>query len=101
MRALCSQLPRLTALLDSADVDLRIAAGEAIVAVYELLWSVDDEFVGGDLDGLCAQLRQLATDSTKSRKKSDRKQQRCVFRDILHTFEVGGICVAAVGDVTR
>ena len=69
-------------------MDLRIAAGEAIVAVYELLWSVDDEFVGDDLDGLCAQLRQLATDSTKSRKKSDRKQQRCVFRDILHTFEV-------------
>lgn len=82
-----SQLPRLTALLESADVDLRIAAGEAIVAVYELLWNVDDEFEGDDLDGLCAQLRQLATDSTKSRKKSDRKQQRCVFRDILHTFE--------------
>lgn len=82
-----SQLPKLTDLLDSSDVELRIAAGEAIVAVYELLWSVDDEFVGGDLDGLCAQLRQLATDSTKSRKKSDRKQQRCVFRDILHTFE--------------
>ncbi|KAF0299041.1 Interferon-related developmental regulator 1 [Amphibalanus amphitrite] len=66
-----SQLPRLTALLESPDVELRIAAGEAIVALYELLWS----------------LRQLATDSTKTRKKSDRKQQRCVFRDILHTFE--------------
>ncbi|XP_037091481.1 interferon-related developmental regulator 2-like [Pollicipes pollicipes] len=82
-----SQLPCLTALLDSPDVELRIAAGEAIVAVYETLWSVDDTYVGDDLDQLCAKLKQLATDSAKSRTKRDRKQQRCSFRDILRTFE--------------
>lgn len=56
--------------------------------MYERIWGVDAEFVGDDFDRLCESLRQLATDSAKSRTKRDRKQQRGTFREILRTFEV-------------
>ena len=45
------------------------------------------EYEPESLDELIAVLKQLATDSTKSRSKKDRKEQRSSFRDILRTVE--------------
>ena len=47
------------------------------------------EYEPESLDELIAVLKQLATDSTKSRSKKDRKEQRSSFRDILRGVEEG------------
>ena len=95
-------------LLDAPDVDLRIAAGEAIAVLYEYLADTDE---GGGSDGeveeveinddlakvelervignLAPKLKQLSTDSQKFRSKKDRKEQKSSFRDILRTIEEG------------
>lgn len=81
------QLPRLPEILESPDVDLRIAAGESVAILYELAREYDDNFVGDDIDDLCTKLQLLATDSQKFRAKKDRRQQRSSFRDILRYVE--------------
>lgn len=86
-----THLPKLAELLTSADVELRIAAGETMALLYELARSHDEDFVGKKEDELCAALKELATDSNKYRSKKDRKHQRSSFRDILHTVEDGDV----------
>ena len=95
-------------LLDAPDVDLRIATGEAIAVLYEFLSeseendSDEEDLNVGDnrskeelervviaIDNLVPHLKQLATDSQKSRSKKDRKEQKASFRDILRTVEEG------------
>ncbi|XP_071443704.1 interferon-related developmental regulator 2 [Hetaerina americana] len=87
------QLSRLVNLLDSASLDVRIAAGEAIAVATELGREHDADFTigakGCDNEDLIETLRGLATDSHKYRAKKDRKQQRSSFRDILHFVEDG------------
>jgi len=78
---------KFSGLLLSSDVDLRINGGEAIALVLEFAYQYDEEFVPDNLDQLIQTLKQLATDSTKSRSKKDRKEQRHCFRDILRTVE--------------
>nr|CAG4641088.1 EOG090X0ARF [Eulimnadia texana] len=101
-----SYVRRLSGLLDSPDVDLRIGAGEAIALIYEGAREFDEDFGFAppedeegeaaeevdeahleDVAELCAKLRQLATDSHKYRAKKDRKQQRSSFRDFLRAVE--------------
>ena len=85
----CSHVDNLSELLESPDVDLRIAAGEAIVILYELCLDNEDledaayEAVESQLE----KLKQLATDSHKYRSKKDRKEQKSSFRDILRFIE--------------
>jgi len=76
-------------LLLSNDVDLRITAGEAIALILEFAYDYDEEFEPENLSSLIATVKQLATDSTKSRSKKDRKEQRSSFRDILRGVEEG------------
>ena len=95
-------------LLDAPDVDLRIATGEAIAVLYEFLSESEengsdeeDSNVGDNrskeelervviaIDNLVPHLKELATDSQKSRSKKDRKEQKASFRDILRTVEEG------------
>ena len=78
---------KFSGLLLSSDVDLRINGGEAIALVLEFAYQYDEEFVPDNLEQLIQSLKQLATDSTKSRSKKDRKEQRHSFRDILRTVE--------------
>uniref|UniRef100_T1J854 Interferon-related developmental regulator N-terminal domain-containing protein n=1 Tax=Strigamia maritima TaxID=126957 RepID=T1J854_STRMM len=79
---------RLSELLESSDVELRIVAGETIALLYEIAREEDENFMGGEtLDDLSFKLKQLATDSHKYRAKKERKQQRSSFRDILRTVE--------------
>jgi len=80
-------MKRIIELLDSPDVDLRIAAGEAIAVLHEIAFDFDEDFEVEEMDTLCEKLRQLATDSQKFRAKKDRRIQRSSFRDILKAVE--------------
>merc|ERR1712158_212929 len=80
-------ITKFSGLLLSSDVDLRITGGEAIALVLEFAYQYDEEFLQDGLDSLIESLKQLATDSTKSRSKKDRKEQRSSFRDILRTVQ--------------
>ncbi|KAL1472000.1 hypothetical protein MTO96_023310 [Rhipicephalus appendiculatus] len=83
-----SNMGRLQELLESSDLDLRIAAGEVIAIIYEVARDYDDNFEEPS-DALCNQLRQLATDSQKFRAKKERRQQRSTFRDVYRAVHEG------------
>ncbi|XP_034019460.1 interferon-related developmental regulator 1 [Thalassophryne amazonica] len=84
---LCKHLPKLPGLLESEDVNMRIAAGETIALLFELARDMNSEFE--DWDGLCNKLNALATDCNKHRAKTDKRKQRSVFRDVLKAVEEG------------
>ena len=81
----------MAGLLQSADLNVRISAGEALALMYELGRDLDEEFVGVQ-NGLCDTLKELATDGSKHKAKKDRRQQRSSFRDILKAVEVRQCC---------
>uniref|UniRef100_A0A663F5P3 Interferon related developmental regulator 2 n=2 Tax=Aquila chrysaetos chrysaetos TaxID=223781 RepID=A0A663F5P3_AQUCH len=80
---------KLPPLLSSSSVTLRILAGEAIALVFELAQDVEEDLCHQDTEFLRAQLKVLATESSKYRAKTDRRKQRSIFRDILHFIESG------------
>uniref|UniRef100_A0A672J8S6 Interferon-related developmental regulator 1 n=1 Tax=Salarias fasciatus TaxID=181472 RepID=A0A672J8S6_SALFA len=82
-------LPKLQRLLESEDVNMRIAAGETIALLFELARDMDPEFEFDDWDELCDRLNALATDCVKHRAKTDKRKQRSVFRDVLKAVEEG------------
>ncbi|KAM9772115.1 interferon-related developmental regulator 1 [Syngnathus typhle] len=82
-------LPKLPRLLESDDVNMRIAAGETIALLFELARDLDPEFEFDAWDELCDKLSALATDCNKHRAKTDKKKQRSVFRDVLKAVEEG------------
>lgn len=84
-----SHLSKIAELLESPDVDLRIASGETLALMYELARYIDPDFDGDDFDELCDMLKQLATDGNKFRAKKDRRQQRSSFREVLRAIEEG------------
>lgn len=78
-------------LLGSADLDLRIQAGEAVALLYESTRTHDPRYRWTREKELCAVLNELATDSHKFRAKKDRKQQRASFRDVVRAVEEGEV----------
>ncbi len=72
----------LLAALDSTDVDLRIAAGEAVAVLYE---QADDD--AALKEEFHDKIKSLSTDSNKHRSKRDRKEQRSSFREVVKTIE--------------
>ncbi|XP_076851280.1 interferon-related developmental regulator 1 [Brachyhypopomus gauderio] len=82
-------LAKLPRLLESEDVNMRIAAGETIALLFELARDVDPDTDGEDWEVLCAKLGALATDCNKHRTKNDKRKQRSVFRDVLKAVEGG------------
>ena len=80
-------LRRMKFLLETSDLNVRIAAGEILALMYEMGRDINEDFVG-DNNGLCDLLRDLATDGNKHKAKKDLRQQRSSFRDILRTVEV-------------
>lgn len=83
------QLWQLAELLESAHLDVRMAAGEAMALVFEMGRTHSIDFQEAATPQLVERLRELATDSHKYRAKKDRKTQRSSFRDILHYVEDG------------
>ncbi|KAF0029635.1 hypothetical protein F2P81_018740 [Scophthalmus maximus] len=82
-------LPKLPRLLESEDVNMRIAAGETIALLFELARDMDTDFEFDGWDELCDKLNALATDCNKHRAKTDKRKQRSVFRDVLKGVEEG------------
>ncbi|XP_074597198.1 interferon-related developmental regulator 1 [Brevipalpus obovatus] len=78
-------LHNLIQLLDSNDVELRIAAGETIAVMCEICREFRQDLFEDSL--LFDKLRLLATDSQKFRAKKDRRKQRSSFRDVLKYIE--------------
>ncbi|XP_050099077.1 interferon-related developmental regulator 2 [Anopheles aquasalis] len=77
----------LLGMLQSAHLDVRMAAGETLALLLELGRHHDDEFLEDLLPELIEATQKLATDSHKYRAKRDRKMQRATFRDVLHYLE--------------
>ncbi len=89
-KATQKHLSHLMDLLKSADLDLRIAAGETIALLFELAQcDPNADLKCFEDDGLFETLKALVSDSAKHRSKKDKKQQRASFRDILKTIEEG------------
>ncbi|XP_019948050.1 interferon-related developmental regulator 1 [Paralichthys olivaceus] len=86
---LCKYLPKLPRLLESEDVNMRIAAGETIALLFELARDMDTDFEFDGWEELCDKLNSLATDCNKHRAKTDKRKQRSVFRDVLKAVEEG------------
>ncbi|KAJ8945113.1 hypothetical protein NQ318_001578 [Aromia moschata] len=84
-------LEKLSELLESAHLEVRMAAGEAFVLIYELGREESENFEEDFALDVSETFKQLATDSHKYRAKKDRKQQRATFRDILQFIENGTI----------
>lgn len=82
-------LCKLPDMLESQDVDLRIAAGETIAVFYELGREEDENFENDAMVDLCETLRRLSTESHKYWAKKDRRQQKSSFRDILRAVQEG------------
>lgn len=83
-------LSRLPELLTSSNVNLRMTAGETIALFFEIIQSEDaHHMIRRLLDQrlLITDLKALATDSSKSRSKKDKKTQRSNFRDIVRSIE--------------
>ncbi|CAG9772789.1 unnamed protein product [Ceutorhynchus assimilis] len=80
-------LEHISELLESAHLEVRMAAGEALALIYEIGREESDDFEDDFALDLIETLKQLATDSHKYRAKKDRKQQRATFRDILQFIE--------------
>lgn len=91
MEIVKTHLKKLPQLLESANVEMRIAAGETIALLYELAREQNEDFQGDKIDKLCATLKELATDSNKYRAKKDRRHQRSSFREIMRTVELGEV----------
>jgi len=82
-------LPKLPRLLESDDVNMRIAAGETIALLFELARDINPDFDCDESELLCEKLGALATECNKYRAKTDKKKQRSVFRDVLKAVEEG------------
>lgn len=109
-------IPAAKTLLEHPTVETRVAAGETIAVMLEILnnyqrqrddgdisdeeesetYNDDDpddlEEVSGDfryddMDGLVAALGSLSTDSSRHRSKKERSAGRSAFRDILKSVE--------------
>lgn len=87
---LCDKnLSKIAQLLESSDLDLRIAAGECIALMNEIAQESGRELNAEQLNEVCERLLQLSKDSQKFRAKKELKVQRSNFRDILKSVEDG------------
>ena len=99
----------LKGLLDQAELEVRLNAGEAVALLVEACdlgeetedeSEEDEDSEGSDgiainghsdkinMKALIAKLRELSVQSHKYQAKRDRRQQRHSFRDYLHAVEV-------------
>lgn len=84
-------MDKITELLDSPHLELKISAGESIAVMCEIIKSQNDNITADDFDDLCDKIRELVTETQKFRGKKDLRQQRSNFREILATIEEGEV----------
>lgn len=80
-------MDKITELLDSSNLDVKISAGETLAVMCEAIKSQNDDVMADDFADLCDKLRELVSDTQKSRGKKDLRQQRSNFREILASIE--------------
>lgn len=81
------RMDKMIELLDSPHSDVKISAGEALTVMCEIVKLHNDDITADDFDELCEKLRELTTETQKSRGKKDLRQQRSNFREILAAIE--------------
>ena len=86
-RIIFSCITHLVKLLERADLNLRIAAGETAALVYELGRAGRIHFQG-PVNVLQTYLRDYANESGRHKGKKEKRLQKASFRDILKTVEV-------------
>lgn len=85
----CRDLSRLCEYLESTQVDVRIAAGEAFAVLYELAGELySDGFHPPTHQKTLEMLQEMSHDSSKHHNKRDRRVQRASFRDIYSAVKV-------------
>ncbi len=85
-------------MLDLEDMDIRIAAGETLALLFDVLREIseteDQDFDLYDYDGfvdiaeLLEKLKDLSASSSQHISKKDRAKQKSVFKDILKSVQV-------------
>ncbi|XP_058444575.1 interferon-related developmental regulator 2 [Malaya genurostris] len=85
--ALIPSIKKLTGMLQSPHLDVRMAAGETLALILESGRSHDEDFLNDELNDLIEATQKLATDAHKYRAKRDRKVQRATFRDVHRYLE--------------
>lgn len=78
---------KITELLDSPHLEVKISAGETVAVMCEIIKSQNEDVTSDDFDDLCDKLREVMTEAQKSRGKRDLRQQRSNFREILAAVE--------------
>uniref|UniRef100_A0AC34RJ56 Interferon-related developmental regulator 1 n=1 Tax=Panagrolaimus sp. JU765 TaxID=591449 RepID=A0AC34RJ56_9BILA len=82
-RAYNDGVTKLTKFLESTNVDIRIAAGEALAALYELGSKDDDDFEFTNHQHIKSLFEELSQDTLKYHAKKDKRMQRFSFRQIM------------------
>lgn len=80
-------MDKMTELLDSPHLDVKLCAGETLAIMYEIIRSQNEDITAEDFVELCDKIRELVNDAQKFRGKKDLRQQRSNFREILSTIE--------------
>lgn len=80
-------MDKITELLDSPHLDLKISAGETIVVMFEIIKSQNEDLTAEDIGDVCDKIREIVSDTQKSRGKRDLREQRSNFREILAAIE--------------
>jgi len=89
----------LASLLNSVDVSTRIAAGESIAYLFDVLRQAKEErdetfdlYSYGshvDIDEMLEKLKELSYSANRQCNKKDRNKQKSYFKDIVHSLEEG------------
>ena len=82
-------MDKITELLDSPHLDIKISAGECLAIMYETIKAQNEEVTCDDFEDLCEKLRDLMNEAHKSRGKKDLRHQRSNFRELLALIEEG------------
>lgn len=80
-------IDKITELLDSPHLDVKISAGETLAVMCEIIRTQNEDITADDFDDICDKIRELMTETQKSRGKKDLRQQRSNFREILAAIE--------------
>lgn len=80
-------MPDLVGLLQSPNLNVRLATGELIALIIEKGRYGNEEFLLDDITEVLSTLKEMAADSSKNKAKEDRKAQRASFREIISFIE--------------
>ncbi|GMT23578.1 hypothetical protein PFISCL1PPCAC_14875, partial [Pristionchus fissidentatus] len=81
--------PRLVAFVEGNQLEMRVSAGEALAFLYEVLGERRSSFRFPNHDHLANILGDLASESSKSKTKKDKRVQKMTFRQVYSFITEG------------